>query len=255
MESDCQMMIFTDCEDPEGSCVGSQDAATGVNEKFEDLTLDPGLYFLSVSYYSSTGIACGPFQVEIWSDFSLPVQLVDFDAIAGDRSVTLNWTTASETNSDRYDVYANGELRGKITANNSVTGGEYSFTDENLTNGTTYDYSVVSVSLNGNVEEIFTISATPSFSAATITEYALHQNFPNPFNPETKIVFDMVDAGFVNLTVYNLLGQKVSTLVNTNMDAGRHIISFEANSLPSGLYLYRMETNGFTAQKKMVLMK
>jgi hypothetical protein len=59
----------------------------------------------------------------------------------------------------------------------------------------------------------------------------------------------------MSLSVYNLLGQKVATLVNGSMDAGRHVVSFSANNLPSGLYLYRMETDGFTAQKKMVLMK
>ncbi|MBU1638383.1 T9SS type A sorting domain-containing protein, partial [bacterium] len=255
MTGDCQFMIFTDCADPEGTCVAAADALVGATEELLALSLPAGQYYLSVSLYSSLGTACGPFLLEIWSDFPLPVELVNFDAIASDRSVTLNWATASETNNDRFDVFANGELRGTVDAKNLAIGGEYSFTDAGLTNGTTYDYSVKSVSLNGEVEELFTISATPSFAAATITEYALHQNFPNPFNPETKITFDMVDAGFVNLTVYNLLGQQVATLVNGTMDAGRHIVSFEAGSLPSGLYLYRMETDGFSAQKKMILMK
>ena len=256
MASDCQMMIFTDCHDPSNSCVVSQDALASGNEEFLGLTLPAGVYYLSVSYYSSDGTACGPFTLEIWSDMPLPVELVDFDAIAGDRSVTLNWATASESNVDRYDVMANGELRGSVDAKNLPTGGEYSFTDVNLTNGTTYDYKVVTVGMNNEAVELFSINATPAFAAATITEYALHQNFPNPFNPETKITFDLVDAGFVNLKVYNLLGQQVATLVNGTMDAGRHIVNFEANSLPSGLYLYRMETeSGFSAQKKMILMK
>jgi len=88
-----------------------------------------------------------------------------------------------------------------------------------------------------------------------ITEYALHQNYPNPFNPETQITFDLLEAGTVHLTVYNLMGQEVTSLVNGGMTAGRHSVRFDATNLPSGLYLYRMDVNGFTGQHKMLLLK
>ena len=65
----------------------------------------------------------------------------------------------------------------------------------------------------------------------------------------------MKEAGFVSLKVYNLLGQAVATLVNGNIEAGRHIASFDATNLPSGLYIYKMETGSFSAQHKMLLMK
>jgi FtsP/CotA-like multicopper oxidase with cupredoxin domain len=85
--------------------------------------------------------------------------------------------------------------------------------------------------------------------------YALHQNFPNPFNPETTISFDLMDAGQVRLSVYNLLGQKVALALNSRMDAGRHSIQFDASDLTSGVYLYRIEANDFVATNKMMLMK
>jgi hypothetical protein len=88
-----------------------------------------------------------------------------------------------------------------------------------------------------------------------VTEYALHQNYPNPFNPATQIVFDLVDAGEANLTVYNSLGQTVTTLVNGSMNAGRHTVAFNAAGLPSGLYFYRLSAGDFTAIRKMILMK
>jgi hypothetical protein len=59
----------------------------------------------------------------------------------------------------------------------------------------------------------------------------------------------------VSLKVYNVMGQQVATLVKNNMAAGRHVVSFDATNLPSGLYLYRIEANSFTAQMKMLLMK
>jgi hypothetical protein len=216
-----------------------------------DYNPDDGIWYYEFSAAPGTGPGCVCLGVER----ILPVELTSFDAIAGDRSVTLNWQTASETDNDYFDIKRDGSLVGRVQGTNNATGSDYSWTENHLTNGTEYTYAVSSVAVSGATEEIFTISATPTMTAATITEYALHQNYPNPFNPETKISFDMVDNGFVNLSIYNLLGQKVATLVNGSMDAGRHVVSFEANNLPSGLYLYRMETDGFTAQKKMVLMK
>jgi len=84
---------------------------------------------------------------------------------------------------------------------------------------------------------------------------ALRGNFPNPFNPETQIAFELAEAGLVRLTVYNVLGRQVASLVNGPMAAGNHTVIFSGEGLPSGLYLYRLEANGFTDQKKMLLLK
>ena len=90
--------------------------------------------------------------------------------------------------------------------------------------------------------------------------YMLHQNYPNPFNPQTTISFDMPKAGFANLSIYNVKGQLVKNLVNDNLDFGRHSVVWNGtdnNGKPvtSGLYLYRLTTNGVTETKKMMLMK
>jgi subtilisin-like proprotein convertase family protein len=188
-------------------------------------------------------------------DEILSVELTSFDATAGDGRVTLNWQTASEMNNDRFDILRNGNKIAEINATNSATGSSYSWTDENVLNGVTYNYALISVDMNGAREELGTVNATPNFNTATVTDYALHQNYPNPFNPTTNISFDLVDAGFVKLSVYNMLGQQVATVVNGNFSAGRHVVTFDATGLSSGLYLYKIEANGFTAQKKLLLMK
>ncbi|HEY3296056.1 MAG TPA: T9SS type A sorting domain-containing protein, partial [bacterium] len=131
----------------------------------------------------------------------------------------------------------------------------YRYTDASVTNGTVYHYSLVAISASGDRQVLGNVSVTPSFNAATVTEYALHQNYPNPFNPTTSIALDLVDNGFVSLKVYNLMGQEVASLVNGNLSSGRHIVSFDAASLSSGVYLYRLNVNGFVAEKKMLLMK
>jgi hypothetical protein len=188
-------------------------------------------------------------------DEKLPVELTAFTAIAGDGEITLNWSTASETDNAYFDILREGAMVGRINAANSPTGSSYRWGEDNLINGREYSYTLASVSLSGLREEIAIASAVPSFTSATITEYALHQNFPNPFNPETSISFDLVESGFASLIVTNALGQTVATLVNSNMPAGNHTVAFEASQLPSGLYFYRLEAGDFSAVKKMVLMK
>ena len=85
--------------------------------------------------------------------------------------------------------------------------------------------------------------------------FKLYQNFPNPFNPVTKINFDVPKNGFVTLKVYNLLGKEVQTLVSRDLTSGSYTVDFNASELTSGVYFYRLESNGYTDVKKMMLVK
>ncbi len=86
-------------------------------------------------------------------------------------------------------------------------------------------------------------------------EYRLDQNYPNPFNPQTTIAFDLKKPGRVSLAVYNALGQKVAVLVSETQPAGRYEVTWDAGSLPSGLYFYQLRADNFHAVRKMVLIK
>ncbi|MFA5669721.1 MAG: endonuclease [Balneolaceae bacterium] len=83
----------------------------------------------------------------------------------------------------------------------------------------------------------------------------LNQNYPNPFNPQTIISYSLSKAGLVQLKVFNILGQEVSTLVNKTQIAGNYSITFDAANLPSGVYLYQLNTNGVSSSRKMLLIK
>ena len=85
--------------------------------------------------------------------------------------------------------------------------------------------------------------------------YTLEQNYPNPFNPSTKIVYSIPEEGFVSLAVYNLLGEQVASLVNRVQKAGRYDVEYNASTLSSGVYVYRIKTENFTSSKKLILMK
>lgn len=185
-----------------------------------------------------------------------------FDAIAMDNSVKIAFETASETDVASFEIdravkgHSDYTTLTSIVAEHAADGGAYSYVDANAVNGTTYTYRLYSVSASGDRSDVGTVEATPSFNAAVITEYALHQNFPNPFNPTTQITFDLVNENFVTLNVFNVNGQVVGSVVNGTMDAGRHTVNFDAGNLTSGLYFYTVKIgNEFTATKKMMLVK
>ncbi len=86
-------------------------------------------------------------------------------------------------------------------------------------------------------------------------KYSLSQNYPNPFNPSTVINYTIPNAGMTKVEVFNILGQKVITLVNKNLEAGSHKVEFNASNLTSGIYFYKLQSNNFTSIKKMMLIK
>ena len=86
-------------------------------------------------------------------------------------------------------------------------------------------------------------------------KFILEQNFPNPFNPATTINYQLPQAGFVTLKVYDVLGREVAVLVTEEKPAGRYTVNFEAPDLASGIYIYQLRVNDYVSSKKMLLLK
>ncbi len=111
----------------------------------------------------------------------------------------------------------------------------------------------------GSGNNLYAIGGTKSTpidgEPAAPVSFRLKQNYPNPFNPTTRIQFSLPQASDVKLSVYNTLGQKVSTLINQKMSAGSHSVNFNASEMPSDVYIYRLKADGFSQSRKMLLVK
>jgi hypothetical protein len=90
---------------------------------------------------------------------------------------------------------------------------------------------------------------------ATPQEFALHQNFPNPFNPRTTISFTIPTESHVTLEIFNVTGEKVATLVDGTRTAGLHLVPFDATGLSTGIYVYRLTAGDMRETRKMILLK
>ena len=128
-------------------------------------------------------------------------------------------------------------------------------------------YHVELTSVTGEADELYYLGvptdtikalATKVDNKVTVikpTAYRLNQNYPNPFNPTTNITFDLKERVHVSLKIYNQLGQEVATLIDKTMDAGFKGITWHAQDLPSGVYLYKLTAGDFTATKRMTITK
>lgn len=142
----------------------------------------------------------------------------------------------------RYYQYISPQVdaQGNVTWASSFTFPELTWKASDLPWETPPDYHTVS-----NEEVI-----------GGVESFRLNQNYPNPFNPSTNISFNLPNAADVSLTVYNVLGQRVATLLNNRKyTSGSHTLSFDASNLASGIYIYRIEAGSFVSQKRMTLIK
>lgn len=185
----------------------------------------------------------------------LPVELLSFSAQARDGEVLLSWATGSESDVESFEIERDGAQMARIAATNSPTGSLYAYADSDVQNGHTYHYSLYEVAIDGERSWLADAEATPRANPEIVEEFALLQNYPNPFNPETTIEFSINEPGLVKLAVYDLSGREMIVLVDGSTGEGVHAVKLDASLMPSGIYFYRLERNGLSQTRKMVLLK
>ncbi len=217
---------------------------------------------------TASGLVTTSFRLIITPPY-LPVQLVSFtgSVINQQGHIRLNWRTLTETNNYGFFVQKslNGQLESYQTISELIPGHgttlephDYTWTDMNPVAGNWY-YRLKQVDLDGSThytEGILPSGATGVKEKTLPSEFGLNQNYPNPFNPTTNIEYALPRQSSVKIEVYNLIGQRMATLLDAVKPAGVHFVKFDANGFSSGLYFYRMTADGnVNLMKKMVLMR
>lgn len=189
-------------------------------------------------------------------DEILPVEFGNFEAVAGNGEVTLNWSTRTEQDNDHFEITRDGVTFADVQSyGNSVDGHAYSWTDNRVTNDQTYVYSLYSVSVDGTRELLATETATPRIAAELPVAFALHAAYPNPFNPSTTLSFSLPETGHVSMKIFDTNGREIASLLEGAVQAGTHLVRFDAARLASGIYFVRLNASHFSASQRLVLMK
>ena len=261
----------------------------GINTDFFDITFgfwcagDPDTTWALTSYNITKYFGCrlgsdGWLQGAKVNDttygtlYPLPVELLSFSSSVNDNDVTLNWTTATETNNSGFEIQKSPsptpslkegaldhwEIIGFLDGHGTTTELQtYSYQNENLSAGK-YQYRLKQIDFDGTFE----YSNTIEVEIIPPTKFSLEQNYPNPFNPSTNIRFTIpyvethLDASLLTtLKVFDVLGNEVATLVNEEKSSGTYQVEFDALRLASGLYFYQLKYSGLTQTKKMILIK
>ncbi len=188
--------------------------------------------------------------------FPLPVELTSFTAIYFDGRVTLDWTTASETNNHGFEIQrkigdSDFKSIGFVNGSGSSTQSHsYEYIDKNPVTGK-ISYRLKQVDFNGG----FTYSKVVDVSIYNPKNFKLYQNYPNPFNPTTTISYSLPKVSNIKLAVYDILGRELEVLANGKESEGIHNISFNASNLSSGIYILNLSADGFHKSIKMTLLK
>lgn len=230
--------IIRDCDQP----VQSEVNARTVSYAWNDLKpfLDPinsGVQFLDG--------AIGVF----------PVELTSFAANVNGKKIILNWETATEVNNYGFEIERSTEKNKWVNLGfveghgNSNSPKNYSFEDESPSSGLN-SYRLKQIDNDGAYE--YSEAVEVSFE---VNSFTLEQNYPNPFNPSTKIRFSLAKEGFVELVVYNVLGEEVKVLISENKLAGSYFVVLNATDFSSGIYFYKLRAGDFLQTKKMVLLQ
>jgi len=223
-----------------------------------------------VSYNNSThilSVVVASFSEFIFgsNDDPLPVELSSFTGRSTTNGVELNWQTQSETDNAGFILLRDGlelasyenttALKGYGTSSQKRS---YAYTDADVSLESTYEYQLISVDYSGTrntYPQTVDIKVIEAVTKANLPEaYELYQNYPNPFNPSTTISFNMKQAGLASIKVFDLLGRAVfETQLQANK--GKNTLPFNGQDLTSGIYFYRLTTEGFNKTLKMMLMK
>lgn len=196
---------------------------------------------------------------------ALPVTLISFELRVNKNDVKLIWVTDNEINNAGFDVERtrinpSGAVEWKKIAyvqgkGNTTWQSIYLYEDKKLQSAS-YKYRIKQIDYNGSFE-YYDLANDVLIGKPGV--FSVAQNYPNPSNPKSKIDYELPVNGRVTITLYNMLGEEVTTIINEIKEAGYHSVEFDGSIMASGVYFYRIYSEGegqkFTKTMKMILVK
>jgi len=228
--------------------------------------------FVKHSTISGNAVLFSPGKMNA-TDQSLPVELQDFKANPGNGKVTLTWITESETENLGFNLYRsvnkNGEflmLNAELIAGHGSTSEmhEYSYIDRDVVNGVTCYYKLEDVDYAGKAklhDKVVSAAPTSKESDANINEFRLYPCYPNPFNPETTLRFELTEAAMINVHIYDLLGNRITTLSDAAFQPGEHNLTWNGRDhqnrlVGTGIYFLQIsDDRGFSRTEKVIFLR
>ncbi len=196
------------------------------------------------------------FDADGGTDIPLPVGLTDLTAAAEQGRVVLKWSTAGETENSHFLIYRNDGIIGRVEGNGTTTECHvYRFTDINVRPGGTYAYSIADVSRGGKITPHDTVIVKLRGTDAGQRDFLLKDVHPNPFNSRTVIRLGCRSRGRVRMSVYDIHGKRVETLLNEHLQKGKYEVTWNAAGMPGGIYIVRMLAGNTVQSRKLVLLK
>lgn len=225
---------------------------------FIEITSDVHSFNSFHSLTNKLGFAVGNLGLIIrYDDTSyIPVELFSFEGRIDKERITLIWETASELNNKGFYIEKSFDKKtwknmGFVNGNGTTTEiTYYSFIDKEIKFGVQY-YRLKQIDYDGHFE----YSKVININIINPKVFELYQNFPNPFNPSTKIVWQSPTSGMQTIKIYDILGRELKTVIDEYREAGIYEIEFDASFLSSGIYFYKLTVGGNIQTKKMILLR
>jgi hypothetical protein len=281
-------LVFRDLELDKNNDIYVSHTSANPNQRGVYLSTDGGYFWTYVGLNSSYPIICLAIDsigyIYAGSNYegifrapgrTVPVELLSFTAEVLESAVELQWTTATETNNSGFEILRKTQKDnewkkiGFVPGHGTTTEAQhYSFSDNDISSGK-YQYKLKQIDYDGTFEYSKIVEVEIPF----VKVFSLSQNYPNPFNPSTKIKYSIPAVGtslmkFVQLKVYDVLGNEITTLVNEVQSAGSYEVEFNVaqisnlsngispkGGLTSGIYFYQLRAGDYVETKKMVFMK
>lgn len=177
--------------------------------------------------------------------------------LTGPKQITLKWNIDNSSSATGYIIERKQAPQKEFLFLDSLKQTKTEYVDSKIESSQTYTYRVKAY--NNNTESDYSNEASLTLvgikQKTVPTQYSINQNFPNPFNPTTKVDFALPEKSFTKLTIYDSIGREIKTLIEKELEAGEYQVYFDGENLSSEIYYYKIQAGNWFKVKKMVLMK